>query len=488
MKNNRFHNIKNIGKVLFALVFLVLCLITPRARALNTTIDYDYTGNVQSFTAPVTGIYNIELWGAAGGDYSSWLGGNGGYTEGKIFLTRGTKLYVYVGNKPTSATGGWNGGGNGYTNEGAGFGGGGATDIRLIPASTTSVTAWNTAASLRSRIMVAGAGSGASRHNGSNSWYSNGGAAGGINSYRSTSVGSSAASQNVSVATQTSAGRPTSGSYQTGAGGFGYGSNGYANSDWETAGGGSGWFGGSGSSYAGGYSSGGSSYISGHLGSIGVNEDGTSKATSATSIEVSESYTGYVFYDTKMVDGVGYNWSGTTTTGQTGFPSITDSETLVNGNRGNGHARITIVENREPIGTVTVNGTVADNDINKFEENGNFYVYLESEPENINLEVLLSDELTEEEKENYTLSYKTSQPELVKLQLLALWPMYSVVLAFFPVDNWLRLTVQNLLLAILVRQLLRPTNLLTRQWVAFSSLTRPTPLSLTIKTVLVQRL
>ena len=66
-------------------------------------------------------------------------------------------------------------------------------------------------------------------------------------------------------------------------------------------------------------------------------------------------------------------------------------------------------------------------------------------------------------------------PELVRQLLLALWQMYSVVLVSFPVDNWLRLTVQNLLLVILVRQLLRPTSLSTRQWVAFSSLTRPIP-------------
>lgn len=61
----------------------------------------------------------------------------GGYSEGEIKLTKGTKLYVYVGGRGNHGTstaytahsgGGYNGGGNaGY----GGGGGGGATDIRI---------------------------------------------------------------------------------------------------------------------------------------------------------------------------------------------------------------------------------------------------------------------------------------------------------------------------------------------------------------------
>ncbi len=56
---------------------------------------FDYTGSAQSYTVPVTGIYKVECWGAsASGQYNS---GRGGYTMGYITLTKGTVLYVYVG-------------------------------------------------------------------------------------------------------------------------------------------------------------------------------------------------------------------------------------------------------------------------------------------------------------------------------------------------------------------------------------------------------
>ncbi len=139
------------------------------------TYTYNYTGDVQTFTAPIDGYYKVELWGAkGGGDADS--GGNGGYTSGNVYLTEGTSIYVYVGQlgitgnlKSTSETSNlalatFNGGGMGgaaggpYTPETItyyyyfGSSGGGATDIRLVNGN------WNDAASLKSRIMVAGGG------------------------------------------------------------------------------------------------------------------------------------------------------------------------------------------------------------------------------------------------------------------------------------------------------------------------------------------
>jgi len=114
-------------------------------------------GSIQSFTAPVTGTYQIQLWGAKGGQSCSEGTVNpnrpsGGYTVLNVSLTKGQTIYFAVGghgadnsfsrSKSAAAAnpGGWNGGGNGFTDaavdEGGNFssttregsgGGGGAT-------------------------------------------------------------------------------------------------------------------------------------------------------------------------------------------------------------------------------------------------------------------------------------------------------------------------------------------------------------------------
>lgn len=82
---------------------------------------FSYTGAEQVFTAPATGKYKIECWGASGGNSFitgiTEYGGKGGYTSGEISLTEGEQLYIYVGGAgstvdadSTSDTGGYNGG------------------------------------------------------------------------------------------------------------------------------------------------------------------------------------------------------------------------------------------------------------------------------------------------------------------------------------------------------------------------------------------
>lgn len=83
--------------------------------------SFSYTGDVQTFKAPVTGEYMLEVWGAEGG--TSGYGGKGGYSKGTIDLTKGQVLNIYVGGQT-----GWNGGGSGHGR--ATDSGGGATDIR----------------------------------------------------------------------------------------------------------------------------------------------------------------------------------------------------------------------------------------------------------------------------------------------------------------------------------------------------------------------
>ena len=100
---------------------------------------------MQEFTAPITGNYKLEVWGAQGGirpdaDYS----GEGGYSIGYKDLNTSNKLYICVGSQGSSnsgnagGTGGYNGGGNGgdgFANNSESYigvgGGGGATHIAI---------------------------------------------------------------------------------------------------------------------------------------------------------------------------------------------------------------------------------------------------------------------------------------------------------------------------------------------------------------------
>ncbi|NBV67225.1 MAG: hypothetical protein EBR74_01605, partial [Flavobacteriia bacterium] len=62
---------------------------------------FNYTGSAQTFTAPVSGTYSLEAWGAQGGNDvyypNSVFGGRGGYSKGDVYLAAGTTINVYVG-------------------------------------------------------------------------------------------------------------------------------------------------------------------------------------------------------------------------------------------------------------------------------------------------------------------------------------------------------------------------------------------------------
>ena len=140
--------------------------------------NFDYTGNYQVFTVPISGTYKIELWGASGGR-SYTTASKGGYTSGDCYLNEKDIFYIYVGEAGSLGTVGvddtstvgqgasatFNGGGKGgnagggdypYSYYRGGASGGGATDIRLVSG------VWNNVSSLRSRMMVAGGGGGTS--------------------------------------------------------------------------------------------------------------------------------------------------------------------------------------------------------------------------------------------------------------------------------------------------------------------------------------
>lgn len=75
---------------------------------------FAYTGEIQTFTAPKTGIYQLETWGAQGGnaeDSENGLvarGGYGAYAKGEVFLTQGETLYIGVGGQNGYGGGGSN--------------------------------------------------------------------------------------------------------------------------------------------------------------------------------------------------------------------------------------------------------------------------------------------------------------------------------------------------------------------------------------------
>lgn len=249
--------------------------------------DYVYTGSVQTFQAPVSGWYQIQLWGASGGGmyelgYSSHAG-RGGYASGEIHLDAGTTFFVRVGGKGQVYQGGWNGGGGSTAS--AGNGGGGATDIRVND-------------SLTSRIMVAGGGGGADNVHGAIAAGTgddgSGGEGGGLiggNGYW--------------------AGRRDSGSAgATQTAGYAFGQGGQKGPN-DNGGGGGGWWGGQAGRDKNSGGGGGSSYISGFSG-----------------CEIS--YTGYVFRN------------GLTLSGLQNMP-LWDGSTGV-GIYGHGHGRITLIE------------------------------------------------------------------------------------------------------------------------------------------------
>ena len=165
---------------------------TSSGSTVNTgsVYDFDFANNYQTFTAPEDGNYQLEVWGAEGGGKSlsgnsdSGAGGKGGYSYGTISLTKGQKLYIYVGGHGKSsdtglAEGGFNGGGSSWATSKVepANGGGGATDISFNNGD------WKSSTRLNSRIIVAGGGGGAGEDSNDN------GGAGGGTSGKSTYPG-----------------------------------------------------------------------------------------------------------------------------------------------------------------------------------------------------------------------------------------------------------------------------------------------------------
>ena len=148
--------------------------LTPSDVYLKQAWEFTYTGSGVPFAIPAAGTYCFECWGAQGGDATriynygpNTTGGKGGYTMGTYSLLHDLTVYVYVGQQGgtdiTSSTRTFNGGGGAYGTTktvSGGTRGGGASDIRLMQA--TSSDGWSTESSLKTRIVIAGGGGGTS--------------------------------------------------------------------------------------------------------------------------------------------------------------------------------------------------------------------------------------------------------------------------------------------------------------------------------------
>ena len=227
---------------------------------------FSYTGAEQTYTVPagVTSVV-VECWGAQGGTsypgYDGYmnLGGKGGYAKGRLAVTPGEILRVYVGGKggdgglqSTSGVGGFNGGGHSRNTTNHNGGGGGASDVR------------QGGSALANRKIVAGGGGGSYVAYADAAALRRGGGGGGL------------AGQDGANPYYPGGDTPQDGGTQTAAGpggGLGVGGPSNANGTFDGPGGGGGFYGGSRgvggsdvgrtSNYDGGGAGGGSSYIGG---------------------------------------------------------------------------------------------------------------------------------------------------------------------------------------------------------------------------------
>ena len=145
----------------------------------QTIFNFDYTGEEQTFTAPISGTYRLETWGAQGGVFSGQNASFGGYSIGHIKLNKNEILYLNVGGKGENDAikdpnntfkcvdlnlGGYNGGGNGTkgcngSQVAGGGGGGGATHFALISGLLSSLE------SDKDKILIVSGGGGGSAYN-----------------------------------------------------------------------------------------------------------------------------------------------------------------------------------------------------------------------------------------------------------------------------------------------------------------------------------
>ena len=121
--------------------------------------DYDYTTQnpMYVYDVPTDGYYNLEVWGSQGNQTETFQG-FGGYSQGVAHLTKGQKLYIYLGGQDAIPNGG-----TGYGN--CGKNGGGSTHIAL---DQKKIAEYTDIATAKERVVIVAGGGGGQLFNCSN--------------------------------------------------------------------------------------------------------------------------------------------------------------------------------------------------------------------------------------------------------------------------------------------------------------------------------
>jgi hypothetical protein len=272
----------------------VLANPTPVCVSGTCTINFETTGDYYLWSAPTTGTYTFQVWGAQGGSALNTNGSVartgplGGYSAGSHPLTSGMSVYVYVGGQGSGSTstyaaisGGFNGGGIGYNGDanGRAASGGGGSDVRL------------TGNALSNRVIVAGGGGGGmfSTAYGTQSGSFGGGTSGqaGATSAYGEAYGSGVGG------TQSAGGAGGQNGGTAGSGTLGNGGNGISSlHPYGSSGGGGGYFGGGGAGV--GMSPGGGSGYVGDVSSSTITAGNASMPNPAGGTMVGRSGNGYI--------------------------------------------------------------------------------------------------------------------------------------------------------------------------------------------------
>ena len=179
--------------MIFLVVFLLPFNVCAKSEV-GDVEDFPYSNSVQSFTAPATGYYQLEVWGASGGKGGSYVGGYGSYATGVTYLTKNETIYVVTGEAGSGCSGKscvvqpkYNGGGGCRAYDAKGStcaSGGGATHIAKVSGVLSSLSAYKGVLSSSNDyyisddiLIVAGGGGGGAITNTSN--HGKGGHAGG---------------------------------------------------------------------------------------------------------------------------------------------------------------------------------------------------------------------------------------------------------------------------------------------------------------------
>ena len=192
---NYYWDIDNWGLYINNLSNKIKCNLYFVNYSGQTTFDFDYTGIEQTFTAPVSGTYRLETWGAQGGSHTvEKHGGYGGYSLGTINLKINDNIFINVGGQGAInnsdvgkiTSGGYNGGGATFTDETVflnyGASGGGATHIANKSGLLSSLENYK-----NNILIVSGGGGGSNADTSSNLSTGIGGSAGGYIGEKGTS-------------------------------------------------------------------------------------------------------------------------------------------------------------------------------------------------------------------------------------------------------------------------------------------------------------